>query len=249
MINVDRYKSIIALPEKMRAVLAQCPVKGIDIEQVHNMILHCPETSSYLYGEYTPTKPSYRKGTRPVLEKIAQEATRYCRNDRERIQALLAWVETNVTHAHGHPGDAPPDRAATEETLIESGWGWCNEQTRVFICLAQVLGFMSRLCFLGDEMWGHVTAEAYLEDRWAFADATYGVLIAGSDGRLASARDIQKEKDEDNKRGFSEQYRRAQIRELVHWKHRNPDFDITTEIGNIYGVGLFAYFSLCNYII
>jgi len=34
--------------------LADCPVKDIDIEQIHEMVLCCDDTAEYLYGACIP---------------------------------------------------------------------------------------------------------------------------------------------------------------------------------------------------
>ena len=60
----------------------------------------------------------------------------------------MQWVRDNVRHPNFAGVDLPPDRAMTEEQLIDSGVGWCNEQCRVFIALCGVMEIPARLCFL-----------------------------------------------------------------------------------------------------
>jgi len=249
MKKYDEFKGGKGFPDLLARSIAKCPVRGIDIEQVHNMILHCRQTSAFLYG--APAKSFYRRGSRPVLEHIvASVVPRRC-GEREKLQALVAWVEDNVVHANGRKGKIPPDRAMTEEMIIKSGWGWCNEQARVLVCLAQVAGLAGRMCFLGvaDEGWGHTTAEIFVQGKWVFADPTYGILLAGPGGVPASAKDIQQETRPAIKKCFGAQYRLAQVREIVRWKKGNPSLNVERELGHIHDARLFSCFALCNYAI
>lgn len=230
--------------------LKNCPVKGIDIDQVHEMILCCNETADYLYGEYTPEKVSYQKGSRPFLEKIAASAIDGCTRDIDKIQALLGWVNTNVLHPMGRAEQSPPDRAASEEVLIESGWGWCNEQARVYIALAQVCGFMGRVIFLchESEPWGHTSAETLLDGKWFFTDPTYGLLQSGDQGKLLSGRDIQI--DPAAKRACDDLYYRVQIRQSMRWRKTSGTMRWYEQLTKRpHDSKLFTYFALCNYII
>ncbi|MDX3104617.1 transglutaminase domain-containing protein, partial [Nonomuraea angiospora] len=90
------------------------------------------------------------------------------------------------------PGRTPPDRALTEEQIVDSGAGWCNEQARVLVALAAVRGIPGRLCFAVHEnlRCGHTTVELYLDGGWAFFDPTFAVHVERRDGRLAEAREI-----------------------------------------------------------
>ena len=66
---------------------------------------------------------------------------------------------------------SPPDRALPEEDIIESGWGWCNEQARVLVGLAQVAGVPGRLVGIYSSAGpkGHMSTELYVEGKWAWA--------------------------------------------------------------------------------
>ena len=177
-------------PGDLDEKIANVGVAGIDREQAHNMVRLCPETEAVLYGsEYSPTNIRYRRGSRPELEKIASQLAG--ETDRERALAAMDWVYRNV----GHPyivGHMRPDRAYTEEQLIDSKCGWCNEQARVFIGLCQVMEIPARLCFINhvNALCGHTTAEAYVDGRWAFFDPTFNVSVELPDGHLAEARQL-----------------------------------------------------------
>jgi len=170
--------------------IAECGVGGIDLQQTHSLVRLCDETVDTLYSpEYSPQKVRYIQGSRPELEKIVAQfdgAT-----PTERAKQAMNWVATKVVHPH-HVGPTAPDRALTEEGLIESECGYCNEQARVFIALCEVMEIPARLLFLfhANEVCGHTIAEAFLDGRWALFDITFDVVVTLPDGRLAEGRDI-----------------------------------------------------------
>src|SRR5438034_9937297 len=115
-------------PGEFDRLMRDVPVAGIDRAQTHAMIRLCAETESILYGpDFSPRQIRYRRGSRPTLEAI--------------VSALrcppMQWVRQNVLHPNCST-DVPPDRAMTEEQLLASARGWCNEQCRVFIALCQI---------------------------------------------------------------------------------------------------------------
>jgi len=170
--------------------IAEVGVAGIDREQAHNMVRLCAETEDTLYSpEYSATRIRYKQGARPDLEKIV--ATFGGNTPTEKAMAAMAWASKNVVHPH-HVGPTAPDRAMSEEELINSRCGYCNEQARVFIALCQVMEIPTRLCFVfhANEVCGHTAAEAYLDGRWVFFDVTFNLTVTLPDGRLAEGRDL-----------------------------------------------------------
>lgn len=177
-------------PGNWDALLTDIPVGGIDCEQSQSAVRLCPETESYLYqGGYSPTRIRYRDGSRPKLEAVA--AGLGGTTPRAKAEAAMAWVSDRVAHPH-LTGPLAPDRALTEEQLIESCRGWCNEQTRVFVALCEVMDIPARLCFLfhANNVCAHTAAEAYVDGRWAFFDVTMNVRVELPDGRLAEGREL-----------------------------------------------------------
>ncbi|MFV0338007.1 MAG: transglutaminase domain-containing protein [Chthoniobacterales bacterium] len=177
-------------PGRLDEGIANVAVRGIDRQQAQDMIRLCPETEAILYGgSFSPRFISYQVGSRPELEKITAKLS----EDTPREQALRAmkWVHEQVIHPH-LLGAVSPDRALCEEDIINSGTGWCNEQSRVFIALCQVMEIPSRLCFVNHEntVCGHTATEILLENRWCFFDITFGVIVNLPDGRIAEAREI-----------------------------------------------------------
>lgn len=176
--------------------IADTPVAGLDREQTQSMVRLCPETEAVLYGEaptvegrpFSPEAIAYHPGARPVLETIVAGFTG---DAQARARQAMTWTATHVRHPH-HVGPLAPDRRLTEEQLIESGVGWCNEQTRVFIALCEVMEIPARVCFVfhANQVCGHTCAEVRLDNRWAFFDVTFDLVVTRPDGLLAEGREL-----------------------------------------------------------
>ena len=170
--------------------LAGVSVVGLDREQTLGQVRLCSETEPVLYGsEFSPRRIQYISGTRPDIESIA---TSFGGEEvRSRAGEAMTWVYRNVAHPH-IAGPLAPDRDLSEEQIIESGIGWCNEQVRVFIALCEVMELPARICFLfhRNGVTGHTAAEVLVDGRWAFMDVTFNVWVVLTDGQLAEGRDL-----------------------------------------------------------
>lgn len=155
-------------------------VRGVDLEQSLNYIALDDVTERFAYDRYTGARLPYARGSRPALEKLARRLTGGARGPADKVGRLTAFVATEVKWAGFfklETGRAlPPDRAMTEEELIESGYGWCNEQARVLCALTQVAGIPSRLVFAANlrKRYGHVVVEALLPEGWMTIDQSLG---------------------------------------------------------------------------
>jgi len=176
-------------PGEIDRLIAIVPVQGIDREQVQNAVRLCDETEPTLYGDFSPTQIAYRKGARPDLESIV--ATFRETTSRERMLEAMHWVSEHVIHPH-FIGPIPADRSFSEEQLVDSKCGWCNEQVRVFIALCGVMEIPARVCFLwhANGRTGHTAAEIFIDGRWAFVDVTFAITVELAEGRLAEAREL-----------------------------------------------------------
>ena len=154
--------------------------------QLHEeVVLLCPQTADFLYSEFTPTRVSYQKGSRPVLEAKAGDLTRGLDADRQKVLALLRFVRDLYK---GSPDSAqPPLQGGTEEELIQSNPRLCESQSRVLAALCQVAGFPSRR--VGHFIGGHAVTEVFFEDKWAYVDIR-GIYFLKPDGRFASTWEV-----------------------------------------------------------
>lgn len=165
-------------------------VEGLDLEQSMSAILLNDETAPILYGpDFSPTCLRYRSGARPQLEQIA--ATLAGETPRARVAAALEWVIAHVLHPY-FAGNTAKNRAISEEAIIASGRGWCNEQARTLIALCEVMEIPGRMCFLSHEngLCGHATTEIYVDGKWAWHDPTFGVRVELPDGSPGTAAEL-----------------------------------------------------------
>lgn len=233
-------------PGKFDQAIAEVGVAGIDKEQSQSTVRLCPETQEFLYTQYSPTKICYQQGARPELEKIVAGFSG--RSQRERAMEAMDWVWNKVFHPHTR-GPLVPNRAYSEELLIDSQIGWCNEQSRVFVALCEVMEIPARMCFLfhANARCGHTTAEVYLDGRWAFFDVTFNVAVELPNGRLAQARELSKQHLKLAHAAYREPledyYARSQpfVLQEPGW---NPNDRPTVERGG----DLLAHIGICNYL-
>jgi hypothetical protein len=190
---VQSYLGKYGLPApfpRQQHPLGNCTA-GIDMWQANHFVGYRAETARYLYDSYTPTAVQYRSGTFPRCETIVARYTAGLATDRDKAMALLTRA---MPEQMAHPSippystDVRPDRAMSEEELLASGLGWCNEQARVFARLCQAAGIPARLVFLFYANHdGHVVAEFHADGRWCMADSSWGCVFPGTDGKLMSA--------------------------------------------------------------
>jgi len=193
---VAPYVGAMAMPDhETRGDIFATGCAGIDFYQGNRGILYCPETSDYLYGEYTPLSVEYRKGILPRVERLAEELVKGVQSETEKVTLLVKNLSPNLPH----PSVAPlsrwrvdADRAFDEDALLKSGVAWCNEQARVFIRMAQSQGIPARLVFLfySNGLSSHAIAEAYADGKWVMTDLSHSIVFPGKDGRLMSAREV-----------------------------------------------------------
>lgn len=158
------------------------PVRGIDLEQSLNYLDLQAAGEDFIYEHYTSRRVFYVRGSRPRLEAVAVAACG-SGSQLEVVRGLARWVAANVKWA-GYYQKAtgqvlPADTAPTEEALLEVGYGWCNEQARLFCALAQVRGLSARLVFAANHSrrYGHVVAEVLLDTGWLAVDQSLGFVF------------------------------------------------------------------------
>jgi transglutaminase-like putative cysteine protease len=136
----------------------------------------------------------YHPGSRPVLEAIAKSIAGSSGSQCDFAPQAMSWVRDNIVHPHLVPERIAPDRGLSEEQLIASKRGWCNEQARVFIALCEIREIPARLCFVyhANLVCGHTASEVCLDGRWCFFDPTFNVCVQLPDGRYAEARELSR---------------------------------------------------------
>jgi hypothetical protein len=219
-------------PGDFDALMRDVPVVGIDRAQTHAMVRLCEATEPILYcADFSPRRLRYIAGSRPRLQAIAD----HLHHDPHRA---LQWVREHVQHPNFLGKPCPPDRGMSEEQLIDAGIGWCNEQSRVFIALCEVMEMPARLVFLfhGNGKTSHTATEVLRNGKWAMFDVTYGVRVALADKTFAEARELR-----GRFRDIAHDPYEAPLRE--YYRGKTPPFDLSR------GGDLFEAIGICNYII
>jgi transglutaminase-like putative cysteine protease len=169
------------------------PVAGIDLEQALNYTDTEGLDLAWFYDSFTYPRVFYKPGSRPLLERMVWEQTTPQAPAMVRLRACVAMVEARVPHYIRLGYYGATDRGMTEEDLIRSGHGWCNEQARVLVALTQVAGLPSRLVFAHsrDGKAGHVVTEVYVDGKWVLVDQTEGLVFTRKDGRPLNVLDFR----------------------------------------------------------
>ncbi|MCL4206027.1 MAG: hypothetical protein KJ000_26380 [Pirellulaceae bacterium] len=173
------------------------PVAGIDLEQALNYTDSDGLDLAWFYRSFTYPRVFYKPGSRPALEKVVWEQTKADAPAMDRLRACLDVVVQRMPHYILLGYNGAPDRAMTEEELLRSGHGWCNEQARVLVALTQIAGLPSRLVFAQsrDSKIAHVVTEVYVDDRWVLVDQTEGMIFIRADGNPINVLDLRTDPD------------------------------------------------------
>jgi len=229
--NLAKHRGCTTLPfdhEQWRRGLPYRPGE-IDYEQpVNQMIRLTPETSDFLYRQYTPLETAYEPGTRPKLERHAAMAVCTARTQRDKALALMEWACRKVTCLRGVTPDLVV-HGGTEEDFLERGFGVCNEVSRVFVTLCQVAGIAARMTFhwTEDGRFGHSLAEAHVEDKWTLFDTEINVSGFAVDGFQANCWELMT--DRAAAKAFDELVTRRQLNLIglaVEGRHYSDFFKV-----------------------
>lgn len=177
----EHRKEAAARPKSIRDRFVP-PVAGIDLEQALNYTDSEGLDLAWFYDSFTYPRVFYKRGSRPYLEKIVWERTKPDAPPMARLRACVAVVESRMPHYIRLGYKGATDRAMTEEELLRSGHGWCNEQARVLAALTQIAGLPSRLVFAQsrDGKAAHVVTEVHVDGKWVLVDQTEGLVALGT---------------------------------------------------------------------
>lgn len=186
LIDLSQYRGVNQFGRAYQVMLendAHAP-GSVDRVLMGRMIRLVPETVAYLYGEYTPTRVKYQKGSRPKLERCVEEAIAGRSSDEEQIAGIAQFC-VNMGKAVSDDLDAM-QMGGTEEEIICRGSDWCTDVARVGCVLYQIVGFSARLVYLADTAQaysGHVIVEVYREEVWGAVDPTTAVIYRHPNGK------------------------------------------------------------------
>lgn len=164
---------------------------NVEWQRLKKQILLCDETREYLYGT-KPEKVRYVRGTRPILEKYVEDATKDAKTDREKVLALMSFCRDLYKN---DPNNALPYNlvyGGTEEQLIEKGENLCECLGRLMVSLSEIAGFPGRIVM---HMAGHIVCEIYFEDRWAYLDPRAGMFYLDDKGKFLSIDEVWRNRE------------------------------------------------------
>ena len=192
-----RFRGCEGLPFDMSGWKRAIPYRPgeIDYEQpAVRMVRLTPRTAGYLYSDYSPTEARYEKGTRPKLERFVEVAIGGAKTDAERTARTLERIWRRLIWPHVVP---PRIRevGGTEEDILDRGYAYCNEASRVFVTCAQVVGIPARMTFhwTPDGRAGHSLAEAFVDGKWQLFDSDINVRGSSVSGARASCADLMRD--------------------------------------------------------
>jgi hypothetical protein len=172
------------------------PVAGIDLEQSLNYLDMDVVGESFVYDHYTSRHLFHVPGARPALDRAAALAVADAADPMTKAQRLAQWVADNVKWAGFHEMDKglrlADNLKPTEEALLAYGYGWCNEQARLFCFLAQTQGLPARIVFACNKTkhYGHCISEVLLDQDWMAVDQSMGFCFAIQGAPIRAARII-----------------------------------------------------------
>jgi transglutaminase-like putative cysteine protease len=160
-----------------------------------NYIRLADVSRDFIYNRHTSALICYVPGSRPVLEKIARKICARARSPLHRVTLLAQFVAEEVRWAGFYERETgrrlPDDRNLTEEQILQSGFGWCNEQARLLCTLAQISEIPARLVFGSNRpgTYGHVVTEVLTHKGWMLIDQSLGYCFRRA-GRPVNAWEV-----------------------------------------------------------
>lgn len=161
---------------------------GVDVEVIEDEVVLNEKTAEYLYSDFTPLEIKYVPGSRPLLEKVVAQNTTDEMTDRQKAMALMVRCRDNRDMGLAN---ASLFWGGSEEELLKRGAIMCNEISRVYVCLCQVVGIPAR--FHCSHITGHMMAEVHTEGKWGWVDPMKGLAAVMDDDSPASAWELRQD--------------------------------------------------------
>ena len=113
-----------------------CPAWTVDQILGRRMVRICGETAAHLYTGFTSTYTTYRRGTRPGLERVVETLPGNLQTSEDIVRGVATF-----TRCLNPPRNTPTEEivfGGTEEEIIARGSEFCGEHARVACALLQV---------------------------------------------------------------------------------------------------------------
>jgi len=156
----------------------------------------CAATKDVLYPREVPSRPMYKRGSRPEMERFVQGA---CTTERG-LGVVVERICTELARLAGRNNTPWPDLlfGGTEEEILLRGTNLCGDLSRVACVAFQVAGLPSRLVFLADPTrpyYGHGIIEVSRGGNWGAVDCLSNVVYRKADASPASVWELQQDPD------------------------------------------------------
>ena len=189
---------------------------NVEFQRLEEQVLLCDETREYLYKD--APKLRYRRGDRPLLDRIGDEICAGLESEREKVLAILSYIRD----MHKKVGGADYFYGGSEEELIKKSEWFCERVARVMVALCETQGIAGRIVF--HVAAGHVTNEIYLEGGWGYFDPRCGMFCVDENDRFMSVDDIVRDRDAIYRQPEWVTAYHAEYWSLDYRQHRNYHF-------------------------
>ena len=160
---------------------------NVEYERLFHQTLLCPETIEYLYTPPTPV--SYKVGSRPILERAVEEATRGCTTECGKVIGLMSYIRDLKEKSGGRDYFY----GGTEEELIKKGERYCERVARLMCALCEIAGLNARIIF--HLTGGHLTNEVFADGKWRYVDPRFGLFYVDGEGQMLSVVELMRNPD------------------------------------------------------
>ena len=189
MLDLSRFTGTAQFGPAYKIMLENYPCPAWTVDQIlgRRMVRICDETADHLYTGFTSTYTTYRRGTRPALERVVEALPGNLQTSEDIVRGVATF-----TRCLNPPRTTPTEEivfGGTEEEIIARGSEFCGEHARVACALLQVAGIPSRIVILADTetaYTGHVMVEGFRNGKWGAVDSSTSVLYMREDGQPAT---------------------------------------------------------------
>ena len=153
---------------------------NVEYQRLLHQTLLCPETEEALYAPPAPVE--YKRGSRPILERVVDEVTRGARTQCDAVIALALYIR-DLKKKSGGRGYF---YGGTEEELIKKGERYCERVARLMCALCEIAGMPGRVVF--HLSGGHLASEIFADGEWRYIDPRFALFYLDGEGNMVSVR-------------------------------------------------------------
>ncbi len=194
--SLAMFRGARGFPRPYQMMFRSYPTPEGSVEHVllDRWLYLCEATKDVLYSDEMPSRPRYRQGERPEIERFVWDV---CEAERDPI-VVVDRIRTGLARLAEGTNIPWPDLrfGGTEEEILARGTNLCGDLSRLACIAYQVAGLPSRLVFLADPLrpyYGHGIVEVWRDGAWGAVDCLSNVVYRHADGGPASVWDLQQD--------------------------------------------------------